>query len=52
MMFDADCHSVMAAWNQKRRDPGMLEERRKKAVQMIVVDGAPKREVAKRLVQA
>jgi putative transposase len=47
MMFDADCHSVMAAWNQKRRDPGMLEERRKKAVRMIVVDGASKGEVAK-----
>jgi putative transposase len=35
----------MAAWNQKRRDSGMLEERRKRAVRMVV-DGAPKREVA------
>jgi putative transposase len=37
----------MAAWNQKHRDPGMLEERRKRAVQMIVVDGASKSEVAR-----
>ena len=37
----------MAAWNQKHRDPGMLEERRKRAVQMIVVDGTSKSEVAR-----
>lgn len=36
----------MAAWNQKHRDPGMLEERRKKAVRMVV-DGTPKEDVAK-----
>lgn len=46
-MFDAHRHSAMAAWNQKRRDPGMLEERRKKAVQMVVTDGASKSEVAR-----
>src|SRR5437762_6295679 len=37
----------MAAWNQKHRDTGMLEERRKKAVQMVIVDGATKSEVAR-----
>ena len=36
----------MAAWNQRHRDPGMLEERRKKAVQMVL-DGTPKQEVSK-----
>jgi putative transposase len=46
-MFDAAPRSAMAAWNQKHRDPGMLEERRKKAVQMVVVDGRPKEDVAK-----
>jgi putative transposase len=39
--------SIMPAWNQEHRDTGMLEERRKKAVQMIVVDGRRKEDVAK-----
>jgi transposase len=36
----------MGAWNQKHRDPGMLEERRKKAVQMVLA-GHSKSEVAR-----
>lgn len=36
----------MGAWNQKHRDPGMLEERRKKAVQMVLA-GRSKSEVAR-----
>jgi len=36
----------MAAWNQKHRHPGMLEERRKNAVKMVL-DGATKSEVAR-----
>ena len=37
---------TMPTWNQKHRDQGMLEERRKKAVQMVI-GGAPKTDVAK-----
>jgi transposase len=40
------CHVGMPAWNQKHRDPGMLEERRKKAVKMVI-DGRSKGDVAR-----
>lgn len=39
----------MAAWNQKRRDPEMLEERRKKAVRMVFVDRTSKSEAARKV---
>lgn len=39
----------MAAWNQKRRDPLTLEERRVNGVRMIVEQGLSEHEVAKKL---
>src|ERR1022692_814360 len=46
MMFHRRPSPLMAAWNQKHRDPEMLEDRRKKAVKMVA-DGASKSEVAR-----
>ena len=46
MMCGYRPHSSMPAWNQKHRDPGMLEERRKKAVRMVL-EGTPKEDVSK-----
>ena len=39
----------MAAWNQKRRDPLTLQERRVNGVKMIVEQGLSEHEVARRL---
>lgn len=38
----------MCAWNQKRRDPKTLEERRIKGVKMVVEQGLSEHEVARR----
>jgi transposase len=39
----------MAAWNQKRRDPATLEERRIRGVKMVTEGGLSQNEVARRL---
>jgi transposase len=39
----------MAAWNQKRRDPATLEERRVRGVKMVMEQGLSEHEVARAL---
>jgi transposase len=40
---------AMAAWNQKRRDPATLEERRVRGVKMVMEQGLSEHEVARAL---
>ena len=40
---------AMAAWNQKRRDPSTLEERRVRGMKMIMEQGLSEHEVARAL---